>query len=276
MSAVPSTFRSTRSTRFTSLGKKPSHPSIECRLYLFEARGHDRPSRHEHHVRRGPARRAPSSKHLPQHALRPVSAHCAPDLAAGYHAQTQRTPRSFQYESNKERVHETLPFIVHPMEITISTQALGAFESAARSRRHTARRCRPFRRRRARTARPAFVRMRMRKPCAFFRRRRFGWNVLFIPKSLRARISLRLAATPGSQVPLFSFELPPRRKPGMIPSEHPTVNQLAFPKTRAAARISSCRSLPPCAKFPPSPGRHWRTLFIAGMGSPVGWFFHSC
>ena len=39
------------------------------------------------------------------------------------------------------------------------------------------RRARPLRRRAARTARPALVRMRSRKPCVLARRRLFGWNV---------------------------------------------------------------------------------------------------
>jgi hypothetical protein len=38
-------------------------------------------------------------------------------------------------------------------------------------------RSRPLRLRAARTARPARVRMRSRKPCVFARRRLFGWNV---------------------------------------------------------------------------------------------------
>ncbi len=38
-------------------------------------------------------------------------------------------------------------------------------------------RARPLRRRAARTARPALVRMRSRNPCVFARRRLFGWNV---------------------------------------------------------------------------------------------------
>jgi hypothetical protein len=41
------------------------------------------------------------------------------------------------------------------------------------------RRERPLVRRRRRTARPAFVRIRRRKPCFLLRRRLFGWNVLF-------------------------------------------------------------------------------------------------
>jgi hypothetical protein len=42
---------------------------------------------------------------------------------------------------------------------------------------HTLTLARPFRRRAARTARPALVRMRSRNPCVLARRRLFGWNV---------------------------------------------------------------------------------------------------
>jgi hypothetical protein len=48
-------------------------------------------------------------------------------------------------------------------------------------------RARPLRRRAARTARPARVRMRSRNPCVFARRRLFGWNVRL------------LTGTPGQQ-----------------------------------------------------------------------------
>ncbi len=45
------------------------------------------------------------------------------------------------------------------------------------ARNQTASCSRPLRRRAARTARPARVRIRSRKPCTFARRRLFGWNV---------------------------------------------------------------------------------------------------
>jgi hypothetical protein len=46
-------------------------------------------------------------------------------------------------------------------------------------------RARPFRRRAARTARPARVRMRSRNPCVFARRRLFGWNVRLLTRDSR-------------------------------------------------------------------------------------------
>ena len=54
------------------------------------------------------------------------------------------------------------------------------------ARNQTASWSRPLRRRAARTARPARVRIRSRKPCTFARRRLFGWNVRL------------LTGTPGS------------------------------------------------------------------------------
>jgi hypothetical protein len=44
-------------------------------------------------------------------------------------------------------------------------------------------RARPLRRRAARTARPARVRMRSRNPCVLARRRLFGWNVRLLTRT---------------------------------------------------------------------------------------------
>ncbi len=67
--------------------------------------------------------------------------------------------------------------------------AVTARAGGARRRQHrqTLTRARPLRRRAARTARPARVRMRSRNPCVFARRRLFGWNVRL------------LTGTPGTQ-----------------------------------------------------------------------------
>ena len=64
-------------------------------------------------------------------------------------------------------------------------------------------RARPLRRRAARTARPALVRMRSRNPCVFARRRLFGWNVRLLtgaPERCIVRKMQMPAARPG-QIP---------------------------------------------------------------------------
>jgi hypothetical protein len=60
---------------------------------------------------------------------------------------------------------------VRPREASSITAAKGDCAG------QTLTRARPLRRRAARTARPALVRMRSRNPCVFARRRLFGWNV---------------------------------------------------------------------------------------------------
>jgi hypothetical protein len=57
---------------------------------------------------------------------------------------------------------------------------------------------RPLRRRAARTARPARVRMRSRNPCVLARRRLFGWNVRLLTGDSRYGCTNK-AATPVPQ-----------------------------------------------------------------------------
>jgi hypothetical protein len=62
---------------------------------------------------------------------------------------------------------------------------------------------RPLCRRAARTARPARVRMRRRKPCVFARRRLFGWNVRLLTGApgKRSRLWARVTTACGSRIP---------------------------------------------------------------------------
>src|SRR5699024_6577357 len=60
---------------------------------------------------------------------------------------------------------------------------------------------RPLRRRAARMARPARVRMRRRKPCFLARRRLLGWKVRLVTVDL---LLLQLAHTPGGPIPVFA------------------------------------------------------------------------
>ena len=55
-------------------------------------------------------------------------------------------------------------------------------------------RARPLRRRAARTARPALVRMRSRNPCVLARRRLFGWNVRLLTGDSRYGLLTRLGS----------------------------------------------------------------------------------
>src|SRR2546430_17598128 len=68
-------------------------------------------------------------------------------------------------------------------------------------------RARPLRRRAARTARPALVRMRSRKPWVLARRRLFGWDVRLLTGELPVRC-LRFPATTGGRARSRAAELP--------------------------------------------------------------------
>jgi hypothetical protein len=79
-------------------------------------------------------------------------------------------------------------------------------------------RSRPLRLRAARTARPARVRMRSRKPCVLARRRLFGWNVRL------------LTGAPGKIVTSFSI-----RKFALLTSASGSSSALPAPTTRTGS-----------------------------------------
>ena len=83
---------------------------------------------------------------------------------------------------------------------------------------YTVSRLRPFARRRFSTFRPPGVFIRERNPCVFFRRRTFGWNVLFMdklssrwknPRSLRTALDQVKARKPLATVRAAMVRSPP-------------------------------------------------------------------
>jgi hypothetical protein len=79
-------------------------------------------------------------------------------------------------EHKKRRPIDPLTSVKERLKLGAGGQPLAAGKSTP----YTARRLRPFARRRLSVFRPPFVFMRSRKPWVFFRRRRFGWNVRFM------------------------------------------------------------------------------------------------
>jgi hypothetical protein len=161
--------------------RKPTPDPAEVRFFhLGVAYVAQSPPSHQDHIRRGRVGRFDSTHNLPKQALRAVAVHGPAHLSARHHSETHDTGARRQYEGDEQRVHETLPALVHAIELSLLPQSRPSPLTLGLSPRHTAMRCRPFRRRRASTARPAFERIRTRKPCVRLLRRRFGWNVLFI------------------------------------------------------------------------------------------------
>ena len=114
-------------------------------------------------------------------------------------------------------------------------------------------RARPLRRRAARTARPARVRMRSRNPCVFARRRLFGWNVRLLTWDSRwtgrGRYGHRAShagcahaeARPGDSRTneRYAGRVPPvKPAPGMLArgTAGPAGRRLLFPAQPQAAR----------------------------------------
>ncbi len=68
-------------------------------------------------------------------------------------------------------------------EVSAVSEAVGDGKHSGPADAQVARRLRPLRRRPARIARPARVRMRRRKPCVLLRLRLFGWNVRLLTRN---------------------------------------------------------------------------------------------
>ena len=116
-------------------------------------------------------------------------------------------------------------------EITMALKPLHLDYACGTDRNDQAERVlRPLARRRLITARPERVRMRRRKPCFMWRRRLFGWNVLFIsiaPRSIWQRFALPsressytkvLSPLPSSQNGrrIFTFRHVARHAPNLL------------------------------------------------------------
>lgn len=180
MPALKTELRTFLSRMSRYLFKPPPHASDVLRLYFPVVRVENGSPRHEHYVRRYFGGRSLSTKDLPQQSLCPVSLDGSPDLPARDEAHPQAALAPRQDERYEVRAHPSPAFPIGPFEVRPLPQRLGPSAPVGEAFRQTARRCRPLRRRRASTARPALDRILTRKPWVRLRRRRFGWNVLFI------------------------------------------------------------------------------------------------
>ena len=133
---------------------------------------------------------APPAKHLPQLPLHPRAHHRIAHLAGHGEAQTGRAARRREDETHQGAHRDFLAPLLNPEEV-------GALPDARRTGKplrgsgaghdrafpdyflgaEAASRFRPFARRRLRTARPALVELRLRKPWVRFLRSLEGWYV---------------------------------------------------------------------------------------------------
>jgi len=129
-----------------------------------------------------------AAEHISNQSFSSISADGATDLPGGGNTQPPDGKVVRKDEKRRKLAMDFGPVIVDALELGAPANALVWPEHVrgheGRSRRAgysllTVSRFRPFARRRLRTRRPFFELMRTRNPCAFLRRRLFGWNVRF-------------------------------------------------------------------------------------------------
>jgi hypothetical protein len=128
---------------------------------------------------------------VPKPTANPISHHCLPDGPVHDESNLRRfiRVRTHGEVSNKQRPAEPAPAAHRGREVRTAPHPHDRRQHRtppSPGRRHadqTLTRARPLRRRAARTARPARVRMRSLNPCVFARRRLFGWNVRLLTET---------------------------------------------------------------------------------------------
>lgn len=167
-----STTVSTSSRNFLKVA--PHMPHVRA-LHVTVARFGYRASRHHHHVRGNVTTRPSRAEHFSQQTLRTIACDRAADAPTRHHSETKRPSAAGNDEGDKKPTDPSLSPLIRRAEVFASADSVVRRQAPVAARtRHTESRWRPLRRRRASTARPAFERMRIRNPCVFLRRRRFG------------------------------------------------------------------------------------------------------
>ena len=136
---------------------------------------------------------------------KPVARHGAGHPTTSRESQPRMPDVVAAHVEDRELAVQTPPPAVDPPVVATRPYPLGPLLEAGGAsgvprsvQRQTDSRLRPLRRRRDRIARPCRVLIRRRKPCFFFRRRLFGWYVLFTFLPSLGRVALgRMAERVG-------------------------------------------------------------------------------
>ena len=145
------------------------------------------PARHNHDIQSWLSLESWSDlvapEQLPRQALRAISTDGRPNLTACGHAQPRVGACIGNHNDGHEARVKSSSVRIRTFEFKASADALAGSQATRLGHRYpssaTVKRLRPLARRRFSTIRPFFVDIRTLKPCAFFRRRVFGWNVRF-------------------------------------------------------------------------------------------------
>lgn len=159
-------------------GEEASETVLELTVHLGLGTENDLSLRNHDHVKEGLTLVSVAPEALPEKALRPIARDGRPYPPADREPQPVMPEVVGRGQELVEGPVDALALPEHAPELAWGLEPMARLE--ARSRAQAESRFRPFWRRRFRTSRPPFVRMRTRKPCVRFRLRLLGWNVLFM------------------------------------------------------------------------------------------------
>ncbi len=153
-------------------GEQASEAVLELTVHLGLGTEDDLSLRNDDQVKGGVTLVSAAPEAFPEEALRPIARDGRPDPPADGESQPVMPEVVRRGQELVEGPVEALALTKDAPELARGLESMNGRE--ARARTQAERRFRPFWRRRFRTSRPPFVRMRTRKPCVRFRLRLLG------------------------------------------------------------------------------------------------------
>lgn len=165
-------------------GEEASEAVLELTVHLGLGTKDDLSLRNDDEVKERLTLASMAPEAFPEKAFGPIARDRRPDLPADREPQPVMPQVVRRGQELVEGTVDALALAKHAPELARGLESMTRREPRARAQAES--RFRPFWRRRFRTSRPPFVRMRTRKPCVRFRLRLLGWNVLFIDRASTA------------------------------------------------------------------------------------------
>lgn len=162
----------------SAAGDEASEAVLELTVHLGLGTEDDLALRNDDEVKERFTRVSVAPKAFPEKSLRPIARDRGPDPPADREPQPVMPKVVRRAQELVERPVDALAFAEDTPELARGLEPMARREVPPRAQAES--RFRPFWRRRFRTSRPPFVRMRTRNPCVRFRLRLLGWNVLFM------------------------------------------------------------------------------------------------
>jgi hypothetical protein len=180
-------------------GEEASEAILELTVHLGLGTEDDLSLRNDDQIKEGVTLVSVAPEAFPEEALGPIARDRRPHLPADREPQPMMPKLVRRGQELVEGPVDALALAKDSPELARGLEPMDRLEARARAQAES--RFRPFWRRRFRTSRPPFERMRTRKPCVRFRLRLLGWNVLFIDRASTAgRLRRGFLGAPGQSL----------------------------------------------------------------------------